>query len=329
MKILLGSHSFHPVVGGVEAVSETLAHEFVAAGHQVRVITRTREDSDISFPFEVHRRPSPPALWELMRWCDVFLQNNISLQTAWPLLIERKPWVIAHHTWIARTDGRSSWRDRLKHTLVHRARNIAVSRAVAAHLSAPATVIGNPYRDDIFRRDAGIERDLDLIFVGRLVSEKGADLLLDALKSFPMRLTIVGRGVEESALRAQCERLGLGTRVVFAGVKTGHELAALLSRHRAIVIPSRCEETFGLAALEGIACGCVAVGARGGGLPDAIGPCGVTFTRGDSADMARVLADVCQRDLTPFHAAAPAHLARYTARAIAAEYLRELEAAAR
>ncbi len=42
-------------------------------------------------------------------------------------------------------------------------------------------------------------------------------------------------------------------------------------------------------ALEGIACGCVVVGSEGGGLKDAIGPCGDTFRNGDAADLARVL----------------------------------------
>lgn len=329
MKILLASHFFHPSVGGIEEVSRVLASEFTTAGHDVRVVTATREDDGTRFPFQVHRHPSPAALLELVRWCDVFFQNNISLQTAWPLAIVRRPWVIAHHTWIARTDGRRGWRDRLKHSLSTRAQNIAVSNAIASHLSAPAAVIGNPYRHEVFRLDPAAQRDLDLVFVGRLVRDKGVDLLLDALKTLPMRLTIVGRGPEESALRAQCERLGLGERVVFAGMKADAELAALLNRHRVIVIPSRWEEPFGLVALEGIACGCVAAGSRGGGLPDAIGACGVTFARNDPTDMARVLAELWRSDLKPFRDAAPEHLARHSARTVAGEYLRVLEEAAR
>lgn len=329
MKILLASHSFHPAVGGIEEVSRVLAHEFVAAGHEVRVVTRTRAGEATTFPFPVHRAPSPLEMLRLARWCHVFFQNNISLQTAWPLLFARRPWVIAHHTWIARTDGRIGWRDRLKHALASRATNIAVSRAIAAHLRAPATVIGNPYRDGTFRFDESVPRDLDLVFVGRLVRDKGADLLLDALASLPLRLTIVGAGPEERALREQCGRLQLDARVTFAGVKSGTDLAALLNRHRVIVIPSRWEEPFGLVALEGIACGCVPAGSCGGGLLDAIGACGVTFARNDAADMARVLTELWRSDFAPFHAAAPEHLAKHTARGVAARYLRVLEDAVR
>jgi glycogen(starch) synthase len=333
MKILFGSHFFHPSIGGIEEVSSILAHEFTAAGHVVRVVTGTREDDSTTFPFTVHRRPSPWELLRLVRWCDVFFQNNVSLQTAWPLLVVRRPWVIAHHMWLTRVDGSIGWRDRLKRRLIRCARSIAVSRPIAASLGIPATAIGNPYRAEVFREDISAPRDRELICVGRLVSQKGVDLLLDALAQLSTRprLTIVGAGPEEGALREQCATLGLQAQVEFAGARRSAELAALLNRHRCIVVPSRCEETFGLAAVEGIACGCVAIGSDGGGLPEAIGPCGVTFERGNVADLARQLAAMLApgADTSVFRAAAPAHLARHEPQRVAAAYLHELEEAMR
>jgi hypothetical protein len=41
-----------------------------------------------------------------VRWCDVFLQNNISLRTVWPLLFVRRPLFVTHQTWITNPDGR-------------------------------------------------------------------------------------------------------------------------------------------------------------------------------------------------------------------------------
>ena len=58
------------------------------------------------FPFEVIRDPSARKLCELVQWCELFFHNNISLRMAWPLLLIRRPWVIAHHTWISGVDGR-------------------------------------------------------------------------------------------------------------------------------------------------------------------------------------------------------------------------------
>ncbi len=332
MKILLSSHFFHPSVGGTEEVSLVLAAQFVAAGHEVKVVTGTAADDGKRFAFEVIRRPNPVHLVRLVAWCDVYFHNNISLQTAWPLLLVKRPWVVAHHTWVARMDGRIGWRDRLKQWGAQRARNISVSAAVSLHIAAPSVVIGNPYRDALFRCDPAAVRDRELVFLGRLVTDKGVDLLLDALALLQKRgaspkLTVIGEGPEEARLKEQSARLELG--VVFVGMKAGAELVALLNRHRVIVIPSRWEEPFGLVALEGVACGCVALAADGGGLPDAVGKCGVTFQRGNVAELADRLEELLRQeaDLDAFRAEAAAHLAGHSAKAVAARYLKVIEEA--
>lgn len=339
MKILLSSHFFYPSLGGIEEVSNLLAREFVAAGHTVTVVTQSEanlaEGEADSFPFEIRRRPHPGELLRVAAWCDVFLHNNISLQTAWPLLGINRPWVIAHHTWLRRADGTISWRDRLKQRVAQQAWNIAVSEAIKSHLDAPAVVIGNPYRDAVFRCDPKVERDHDLVFLGRLVTDKGLDLLFQALAVLRSRgvhpsLTVIGSGPEEANLQQLAAELGITGQVDFVGARIGAELAALLNRHRLIVVPSRWQEPFGLAALEGIACGCVALVSQSGGLPDAIGACGRTFRHGDAGDLAQRLEELLDHgaDLSPYRVHAPAHLAQHTASAVAARYLKILEEAA-
>jgi glycosyltransferase involved in cell wall biosynthesis len=334
MKILISSHFFYPSVGGIEEVSRILAQEFVRAGHEVKVVTQTSENDATAFPFAVHRRPGPLELLRLVEWCDVFLHSNISLQTAWPLLLRRRPWVVAHHTWIARVDGRTGWRDRLKRAVLRRARNIAVSDALRAKIAAPAVVIGNPYRDTLFRCDPAAVRDRELVFLGRLVDDKGVDLLLHALtrvreRGSKPRLTIIGRGPEEPALRQLSHQLGLDAQVEFAGQVAGPELVALLNRHRVLVVPSRWKEPFGLVVLEGMACGCVPLVADCGGLPDAIGEAGAKFRHQDADDAAHWIEKLLapDADLNRYRAAAPAHLAKHTAEAVAARYLEVLEEA--
>ncbi len=336
MKILLSSHFFHPSIGGIQQVSLTLAREFAIAGHEVKVVTTTRDESDDSFPFEIIRRPAPLRLLRLVKWCDVFFHNNISLQTAWPLLVVRRPWVVAHHTWIARMNGRSSLRDRIKHSVIRHAANISVSKAVADHLAVRSVIIGNPYRDDIFKTDPAAPRERELVFLGRLVGDKGLDLLIDALdllrgKKFAPRLTVIGDGPERAALEAQTKKLGLGALVNFTGTRTGADLVALLNRHRIIVVPSRWQEPFGLAALEGIACGCVPVVAECGGLPDAIGETGVTFPCDNVEAMADCIASLLHDEsvLEKFRARASEHLRNYGAEAVAKKYLGVLAEAAR
>jgi glycosyltransferase involved in cell wall biosynthesis len=334
MKILLGSHFFHPSIGGVEEVSRILASEFVRAGHEVRVVTQTRESGAGDFPFSIYRQPTTSQLWRLVEWCEVFFQNNISLRTAWPLLWQGRPWVVAHHTRLVRLNGAVGLRDRLKMRLLRRARNIVVSAAVRERIRLPATIIGNPYRDDLFRLDPVSNRDRDLVYVGRLASEKGVDLLLQALgrlraRGPKPRLTIIGDGPEEPALRGLSRNLDLESQIEFGGWQTGPDLASALNRHRVLVVPSRVQETFGLVALEGMACGCVPLVAHCGGLPEAVGAAGVTFRHLDVEDLARGIERLLASgaDLSGYHAAAQAHLTNHTAKAVSACYLRVLEEA--
>src|SRR5687767_832570 len=114
MKILVTSYAFHPSVGGLEEASLLLAEEFVAQGHEVTVVTATSANDPDGFPFPVVRNPSPLRLIKLPRWADLVFQNNLSLQFAWPVLLTRRPWVIAHQTWLTASDGRTGWRQRFK-----------------------------------------------------------------------------------------------------------------------------------------------------------------------------------------------------------------------
>lgn len=334
MKILLVSHFFHPSVGGIEQVSYLLAHGFAALGHEVQVVTGTKEEDGRAFPFLVHRQPQPGKMLRLIGWCDVCFHNNISLQRAWPLLAVNRPWVIAHHTWIRRVSGKTGVRDHLKKRILSRATNIAVSKALSDHLGVPSTVITNPYDDSVFKADPAVERSRDLVYLGRLVSDKGIDLLIEALarlreKGFAPGLTIIGAGPEEEPLRQRVQQLSLGSQVEFAGRRSQEELPGLLSMHRILVAPSRWEEPFGLVALEGMACGCIPLGSDAGGLPEAIGEAGVVFRRGDAEDLACKIEQLADPnvDLEKYRRAAAAHLERHRAEAVVRRYLEVLETA--
>lgn len=325
MKILLGSHHFAPSIGGIETASELLAREFVTLGHEVRVITQTADGNE--FPFPVVRRPGALELLRQVAWCDVFLQNNISLRTAWPLLFIRRPLFVTHQTWIRNPRGEIGWQQRLKHLVLRFAKSIAISKAVADELSTSAIVIGNPYDDEIFI-DLGGQRTRDLVYVGRLVSDKGVDLLIDALSILQRdgthtRLTIVGDGDDHTKLERRASEAGLQSVVEFVGSRSGRQLAEILNRHRILVVPSRWPEPFGIVALEAIACGCVVVGSAQGGLPEAIGPCGLTFPNNDvhalASALGQLIKDPARRD--QLRSNAGSHLARFTKRRIAEAYL--------
>lgn len=332
MNILLCTVPFHPSVGGIETVSLLLAERFQRMGHQVVVVTMTAAPAVDSHEFQVVRQPGPATLIKLIARADVVFHNNISLRFAWPMLLCHRPWVVAHHTWIP-TAGLAA---RIKRMVLRLGRHIAVSQAVARSLPVPCVVVPNPYADDLFVQHDGTARRGQLVFVGRLVSDKGVDVLLQALARLArdgtaVRLTVIGDGPEKMALRQQAETLGIAHQVTFAGRRTGPSLAAALNAHQVLVVPSVWEEPFGVVALEAMACGCVPLVARSGGLPEAVGLGGAVFERADPQSLAQGIAALlgAPEALDRYRSCAAAHLERHSRDAVAKRYLQVITDAAR
>ena len=86
----------------------------------------------------------------------------------------------------------------------------------------------------------------DVLFVGRLIPRKGADVLIDALRELPdLRLAIVGSG----PLKAELETRAEGLNVEFLGELVQQEVAALMADARCLVAPSH-DEPWGLVVQE-------------------------------------------------------------------------------
>jgi len=77
--------------------------------------------------------------------------------------------------------------------------------------------------------------------------------------------------------------------VEFTGVLHGDALSRTLARHRLMAMPSRWFEGLPISAVEALACGCVVVGADSGGLPEAIGACGLVVARNSAPALAAAL----------------------------------------
>jgi glycogen(starch) synthase len=329
MRILIYAYAFLPHLGGIETSADALARGFTALGHEVRLVTRTPNLDADAFPYRVYRRPGFFQMLRLVCWCQAVLHNHISLRAALPMLFCWRRWVIAHQTGLRRADGSLGALNCLKRALLPFARSVAISQAIAEDLPKVAAIIPNPYADHVFRDLHPASRPFDLAFLGRLVSDKGCGLLLEAIaklgieKGLYPRLLIIGRGPEEQILRTQASFLGLADSVEFAGPLSGEALVRRLNEARILVVPSLWNEPFGIVALEGIACGLAVVGSAGGGLPEAIGPCGLTFPNGDVPVLTARLAELLREPsrIAQLLAAAPAHLARHDPAAAAAAYL--------
>jgi glycosyltransferase involved in cell wall biosynthesis len=332
VRILISSHVFSPSIGGIESCSLALAQAFYRAGHEVQIVTQTpSNDPENDHGFKVCRRPTHRILIHKILWCDIFFHNNISLQTAWPLVFIRRPWIVTTATWLRKPDGTVGIAERSKRWLLRFATNIYISNAIQTHVGYEGFVVPNPYDSETFQRIHGVEKNLSLAFLGRLVSDKGCDLLIHSLSllrdtGLSVPLTIIGSGPEENELKKLAAILKLDGLIRFAGALKGKALAQELNRHKALVVPSRWEEPFGVVALEGIACGCLVVGSSAGGLSDAIGKCGITFKNGDATDLARSIRKILEsHEHREHNGVVSDHLHRHRAEVVAERYLRIFE----
>jgi glycosyltransferase involved in cell wall biosynthesis len=116
-----------------------------------------------------------------------------------------------------------------------------------------------------------------IAFAGRLLWEKGTDVLLEALAKVVARipqasLLIAGDGLQRDNLKSQIDRLGLGRKVKMLGHISRDELERNFAHAWVQVVPSRWEEPFGLVAAEAMMRGTAVIASDTGGLQEFVSP---------------------------------------------------------
>jgi glycosyltransferase involved in cell wall biosynthesis len=143
-----------------------------------------------------------------------------------------------------------------------------------------------------------VARTPAVVYAGRLDEPKGVRLLMAGWDCYlgksggqGLNLVIVGGGPLEDEVAAWAS-----TRpsVEMTGIVDSDRCAELISRARAVLLPSVWEETFGLVAVEAMAAGVPPIAAGHGSFTELITPGvdGVLFTPGDPAALALAIADV-------------------------------------
>ena len=336
MKLLIYTPVFYPSIGGIETINSILAHGFSLNKFEVIVITPTPNpyNNDSLYDFKIIRDTSFKTLWKYYKWSDIYLQSVLSLKGVWPLLFKRKKWVIIHHTcsfysW----DQSPTIISYLKHFITRFASNIVVSDAVGRNLRlSNYKIIWNAYNNQIFKC-INIERRRNFIFVGRLVTEKGINLLIDAyynyLKSSKNRwtLTIIGDGPEKDKLSEQVSQYNLNDFIEFRGRRMGEDLVYELNMHHTLIIPSVCKEAFGIVALEGIACGCLCLVSDGDGLQEATDKNAILFKKGSVIDLTNKMLCAETSIFKPknYLKEIDMHLSKYTPEYMTTKYINHIQ----
>lgn len=137
-------------------------------------------------------------------------------------------------------------------------------------------------------------------YAGRLVSEKGVDVLLAACARLPptldWTLRLLGDGPEREHLAGSARELGIEPRVSFLGRVPSAQTPQFYRTLDVLVVPSLSRpnwvEQFGRVLTEAMACGVPVAGSASGEIPWVIGDAGLIFPEGDAGALASILTEL-------------------------------------
>ena len=141
-------------------------------------------------------------------------------------------------------------------------------------------------------------RPFSIGYVGRLVQEKGVDLLLQALallaeEGREFQCVICGDGPRGEGLRVLARRLGLADRIQWSGELAHEGIPDLMRTLDVLVLPSRSapqwKEQFGHVLIEAMATGIPVAGSSSGAIPEVIGRPDMVFREEDHRGLAGIL----------------------------------------
>ena len=129
-------------------------------------------------------------------------------------------------------------------------------------------------RDYNFRRKFAMDNEKIILFMGRLVYEKGIQYLISAMPKIlegyhDAKLVICGKGGMIDELKEQVNAMGIGEKVYFAGYMAGKDVQKMYKAADISVFPSTYEP-FGIVALEAMLAGVPTVVSDVGGLNEIV-----------------------------------------------------------
>jgi len=306
-----------PFPAGIENFTEQVGWRLAARGHEVTVYVRPYVEVGHSFRgMRIRRLPSIntkhldalthtalASLAVLFEDVDVVHYHALgpSVFSAIPRLARKKTVAHVHGLdwqrakWSPFASGCLRAAESAAMHFPHK--TIAISQTLQAYLQSkyrrevayvPTGVEQYDYREPLEITRLGLEREDYILFLSRLVPEKGCHDLIEAFQGLDTskRLVIAGSGTHTSGYEASLHQAAAagGGRILFTGTVTGRLLEELFSNAYAYVLPSAVE---GLphTVLQALSFGRCALTSDIEPNVEALGGCGLTFKAGDSGDL--------------------------------------------
>jgi glycosyltransferase involved in cell wall biosynthesis len=168
----------------------------------------------------------------------------------------------------------------------------AVNVWKAKHYLGPITVIPQFGVDPALYSYRGARhldgRPLVIGYAGRLVKEKGVDLILRAAAQlqYKWHLRVLGSGPQHDYLETLASELGIASHVEFLSPIPSTDMPQFMHTLDVLVLPSRTrpnwKEQFGRVLVEAMACGVSVIGSESGEIPFVMDNAGLVFSENDA-----------------------------------------------
>jgi glycosyltransferase involved in cell wall biosynthesis len=141
-------------------------------------------------------------------------------------------------------------------------------------------------------------------YMGRLVNEKGIDLLFKAARQLherghQFRVILCGSGQDEATLRQAAEQEGVADLITWKGKVPHADVPLEMNQFDVLVLPSRTmptwKEQFGHVLIEAMSMGLPVVGSTSGEIPNVIGRTDLVFPENDDKALAAILERMIQQ----------------------------------
>lgn len=307
--LLIFSYDFPPNDGGVARLCAEIADGMKLYYNNVIVLTHKKDKGELLYNYKSIKvveidAPRGQLEWQLLKYlrqwenkaqtdilCGLF---HPEATIAW-LAGFRNVFILGHgteflsgHSWFRK----NFWLPVYARWILKQSQAVIANSHYTARLikevspKASIKVLPLGVNPNFFRPIASKKNDgnLYLVTVSRILQFKGYDFVANVIACLPehyrskIRWTIGGKGDYLEELQQLVRKLGIEQQVDFCGFVPDEDLPMVYSSADVFIMPTREQEGdtsvegFGLVFLEAQACGTPAIGARTGGIPDAVIP---------------------------------------------------------